>query len=305
MRTVTSASLGFASLARHAGGSSATRSGILPRSCLAYEPRRLGSATGKTPPRVRPRRDRGRCRPRVGEHRCRYRRGGADVDARHPEFGDHGDHARQASPVGDPIPEMPTATCVTLDAARAACCTQPATTLIRTDSAIGWDLIRKDTPMELGLWTTAIALALASAGASGWMVRRSMLRSFDERRKRIVAAANEQHASIIAKLRAAHMSATRELEQMHASVRDQVAAAVSAEKAASARLESRLTLAYEELDRLRQQANRQGSGGEARLGPGLCPNRGDGISVNCPDRPAARQADPAPNGRRSSRVPGP
>ena len=109
--------------------------------------------------------------------------------------------------------------------------------------------------MELGLWTTAIALALASAGVTGWMVRRSMLRGFDERRKQIVAATNQQHASVIAKLRAAHMSATRELEQVHASVRDQVAAAVSAEKAASARLEGRLTLAYEELDRLRQQAN--------------------------------------------------
>ncbi|MEQ1808120.1 MAG: hypothetical protein ABL900_22295 [Burkholderiaceae bacterium] len=109
--------------------------------------------------------------------------------------------------------------------------------------------------MELGFWMTAISLALASAGVTGWMVRRAMLRGFDERRKQIVAATNEQHASIIAKLRAAHMSATRELEQVHASARDQIAAAVSAEKAASARLESRLTIAYEELDRLRQQVN--------------------------------------------------
>ncbi len=109
--------------------------------------------------------------------------------------------------------------------------------------------------MELEFWTTAISLALASAGVTGWLVRRTMLRSFDERRKQIVAAEKEQNASIIAKLRAAHMSATRELEQVHASARDQVAAAVSAEKAASARLESRLTIAYEELDRLRQQVN--------------------------------------------------
>lgn len=113
--------------------------------------------------------------------------------------------------------------------------------------------------MELGFWTAAIALALASAGVTGWMVRRSMLRGFDERRKQIVATTNEHHASIIAKLRAAHMSATRELEQVHASARDQIAAAVSAEKAASARLESRLTIAYEELDRLRQQANPKAS----------------------------------------------
>ena len=121
--------------------------------------------------------------------------------------------------------------------------------------AIGWSLTKRGSAMEMEFWMTAIALALASAGVTGWVVRRSMLPDFDKSRTQMAAAAKEQCASISAKLRAAHTTTTRELEQVRASVCDQIAAAVTAEKAATTRAEGRLKIAYEELDRLRLQAN--------------------------------------------------
>ncbi len=106
----------------------------------------------------------------------------------------------------------------------------------------------------------AFAVALASGGAAGLVVRRTMLRNFEKRLKRVVAAANEQNATNNEKLRTAHNDAKLELEQMRASVRDRIAAAVSAEKAASARLEGRLNIAYAELDSLREQVSRKAMG---------------------------------------------
>lgn len=106
----------------------------------------------------------------------------------------------------------------------------------------------------------AFAVALASAGAAGLVVRRTMLRNFEKRLKRVVAAANEQNATNNEKLRTAHNDAKLELEQMRTSVRDRIAAAVSAEKAASARLEGRLNIAYAELDSLREQVSRKAMG---------------------------------------------
>lgn len=106
----------------------------------------------------------------------------------------------------------------------------------------------------------AFAVALASGGAAGLVVRRTMLRNFEKRLKRVVAAANEQNATNNEKLRTAHNDAKLELEQMRTSVRDRIAAAVSAEKAASARLEGRLNIAYAELDSLREQVSRKAMG---------------------------------------------
>ena len=106
----------------------------------------------------------------------------------------------------------------------------------------------------------AFAVALASGGAAGLVVRRTMLRNFEKRLKRVVAAANEQNATNNEKLRTAHNDAKLELEQMRTSVRDRIAAAVSAEKAASARLEGRLNIAYAELDSLREQVSRKAIG---------------------------------------------
>lgn len=114
--------------------------------------------------------------------------------------------------------------------------------------------------MGMEFLMAAFAVALASGGAAGLVVRRTMLRNFEKRLKRVVAAANEQNATNNEKLRTAHNDAKLELEQMRTSVRDRVAAAVSAEKAASARLEGRLNIAYAELDSLREQVSRKAMG---------------------------------------------
>ncbi len=114
--------------------------------------------------------------------------------------------------------------------------------------------------MGMEFLMAAFAVALASGGAAGLVVRRTMLRNFEKRLKRVVAAANEQNATNNEKLRTAHNDAKLELEQMRTSVRDRIAAAVSAEKAARARLEGRLNIAYAELDSLREQVSRKAMG---------------------------------------------
>jgi len=109
--------------------------------------------------------------------------------------------------------------------------------------------------MEMEFLKITFAAALASAGLTWWTVRRWMLRDFEKRKQLLLAAANEQAAATQENLRSAHRSAQLELEQLRVSVSAQVRAAVAAEKAAVARLEGTLKLAYEELDRLRAQSN--------------------------------------------------
>jgi hypothetical protein len=122
-------------------------------------------------------------------------------------------------------------------------------------SAIAQSLNNEGTSMQLDFWIAAVAMALASAGVTWWAVRHSMLDDLAQRREQLTATVAEQNAATHEKLRVAHMRAQVELEQLRASVRAQIAVAVSAEKAARARLESQLTLAYSELDRMRQQAS--------------------------------------------------
>jgi hypothetical protein len=105
--------------------------------------------------------------------------------------------------------------------------------------------------MTTEFWLIVCAAAIASAALAWWATRHSMLRDFDKRLKFTAAKVNEQNAATNEKLRAAHKKAKLELDQLSATVPAKVAAAVSAEKAATARLQSSLDIAYAELDRLR------------------------------------------------------
>lgn len=107
--------------------------------------------------------------------------------------------------------------------------------------------------MATEFWLVVCAAAIASALVAWWTTRHSLLRDFDKRLKFTAAKVNEQNAATNEKLRAAHKKAKLEMDQLSATVPAKVAAAVSAEKAATARLQGRLDIAYAELDRLRPQ----------------------------------------------------
>jgi hypothetical protein len=110
-----------------------------------------------------------------------------------------------------------------------------------------------DIELDIEFWAAMAMTALASAGFSGWFVRRRLLRSFAVREKRIVAALSEKDAAARAKLCAALERSKHEMEQLRSSISKQIAAAVVSSKTAISRLEGRLQLAYSELDHLRER----------------------------------------------------
>ena len=66
-----------------------------------------------------------------------------------------------------------------------------------------------------------------------------------------------QHASEAKELRAAQLRAQSELEQARQSFKRQLATAAEGPRAAAMRAEERLRAAYDELDRLRRESNRE------------------------------------------------
>jgi len=105
-------------------------------------------------------------------------------------------------------------------------------------------------------WIAAVALALlAGIGAGWWFALRALRENFNLRLRRAVEGTRQQHLATADKLRAAQAATQTELERLRTSVHRQISVATAEPRAAAARFEDRLRMAYAELDRLRQQLN--------------------------------------------------
>jgi hypothetical protein len=108
--------------------------------------------------------------------------------------------------------------------------------------------------MSHEFWVAAIVIAaIASAGSTWWVVRRVLTAEFERRSSRAAATQRDQHRSELESAVHAQKKLRDEVELMRNGSATQIANALAHEKANVARLDARLTMAYAELDRLREK----------------------------------------------------
>jgi hypothetical protein len=111
------------------------------------------------------------------------------------------------------------------------------------------------------------AVAFAAGGGMGavlaWRAARSR---FMSKLSRTADELKHQHASEAEELRSAQTRAQSELVQARALFKRQLASAAEGPRAAAMQAEERLRAAYDELDRLRREANRAAKGADANDG---------------------------------------
>lgn len=104
-------------------------------------------------------------------------------------------------------------------------------------------------------------LAFAAGGALGGVVAwRAAMSRLHSKLRRTADELKHQHASEAEELRSAQTRAQAELVQARALFKRQLVSAAEGPRAAAMQAEERLRAAYDELDRLRREANRAAKG---------------------------------------------
>jgi len=119
-------------------------------------------------------------------------------------------------------------------------------------------------PAETMILAIAAAL-LVGAGASCWVVSRSLKRKFDARLHRAVGVMRKQHDAVIDKMNSAHEFAKKELERLRSAPPRPMGS--TEQRSALARLEEQLAAAYAELDRLRLEVKGPAPAGRRSRSP--------------------------------------
>jgi hypothetical protein len=105
----------------------------------------------------------------------------------------------------------------------------------------------------LGWWLIAAGALAVGAVLGAWFASTFATRRVAVEHLRQIDALEQKHTAAIGQARSAHLRLQAELEQTRNNFKRQLLAAASEPRAELARAESKLKIAYAELDRLRDQ----------------------------------------------------